>query len=130
MACSREHQYYDDNTRLKYKDEPYVWLCLNIRTMSQAASPVSYRNLAGTHSRRDERQIDYRFEKGLDNRSLPPLDSLVRTSRQTRHNMHSEHYVPPYTRTKIYKFSFFPAQLLIGILLHNEPWTLRGQQVP
>ena len=45
----------DEIGNSKYKDEPHFLLCLNIRTTSQAVSPVSYRNLAGIHFRRNDR---------------------------------------------------------------------------
>ena len=44
-------------------------------------------------------------KKRLDNRTLLPLDSLVWPSWTTR-RMHSVHFIPPYTCTNIYKFSF------------------------
>ena len=79
----------------------------------EPGSVTNLLNRLGWHSLQKRREIDRLclFKKGLDNRSLLPLDSLVRPSRKTR-QMHSAHYIPLYTRTNIYKFSFIPRSIV------------------
>ena len=79
----------------------------------EPGSVTNLLNQLGWHSLQKRREIDRLclFKKGLDNATPLPLDSLVRPSRKTRH-MHKEYFIPPYTRTNIFKFSFIPRTII------------------
>ena len=58
------------------------------------------------------------LKKGLESNAILPLDELSKLARKTRH-MHNRYYSTIYACTNIFKFSFWHAQLEIGIIYHT-----------